>query len=86
MIALLLHYRHLLLFPFCFNNFFYLTTKTNTYIQTSSFFNQGTCNVEEVLELIKYKSWSWLREKIKGFEVSLFDWTMDPFLFLSYIM
>lgn len=37
----------------------------------------------EICDLIKFKSWNWLKANMKGFNCSLFNCNMEPLLYLK---
>lgn len=46
-------------------------------------FYSGSINSEKVLDLIKFRSWKWLRWKKKEFYCSFYDWKSNPSICLE---
>lgn len=46
-------------------------------------FKAANPNVEQVLELIKFRSWKWLTCKRKNFKHSFYDWSSNPHICLG---
>lgn len=38
------------------------------------------------MEVIKYKSWSWLEAKLKTFHFSYFEWYSNPLSSIQYLL
>ncbi|XP_057444430.1 uncharacterized protein LOC130736644 [Lotus japonicus] len=41
-------------------------------------FNNVPLNIDKVIDGIQFKSWSWLRGKVKGFNYSIYEWQVQP--------
>lgn len=52
-------------------------------LRTSFLFHEEEANVEKVVDLIIFRSWCWLIAKLREFSFSLFEWSMEPMMFLS---
>lgn len=46
-------------------------------------FRSSNLDLEEIVDPIKLRSWTWLHEKFKGFRYSFLEWTNCPFLCLK---
>ncbi|XP_057419228.1 uncharacterized protein LOC130713477 [Lotus japonicus] len=41
-------------------------------------FREGQIETSTALEVIQYRSWIWLKSKIKGFTFSIYEWSVNP--------
>lgn len=48
-------------------------------------FRNKTLDVDEVIDYIKFKAWTWLQARTKGFTYSLSEWINCPLSCISNI-
>lgn len=48
-------------------------------------FREDVTEIDKILYLIQFKFWSWMREKLKGFNFSFYDWQAQHKLFLALL-
>lgn len=46
-------------------------------------YNEGIIDVNKVVDLIPFRSWIWLRTKVKGFNCTIYEWMLQPSLCLD---
>lgn len=47
-------------------------------IRNSVVFREGEPELSKIVDLIQFKSWLWLKAKVKGFTFSMFEWASNP--------
>lgn len=54
-------------------------------MRNSIIFSDGVWDDDFVLDLIQVRSWYWIKEKVRGFYYSLFEWKTSPLICLSSV-
>lgn len=55
------------------------------YHRNNSVFRGATVEVDRIFESIQFRSWLWLKAKVRGFSVSHYDWITNPIYCLNLV-
>lgn len=53
------------------------------HLRNNVIFNGGDIEMSLALDSIQYRSWIWLKGRIKGFYFTMYEWTSNPLIFLE---
>lgn len=52
-------------------------------LRNNLIFRNGQLDIAKMLDGIQFKTWSWLRGKLKGFQYNLYEWQAQPLLCIN---